>query len=287
MGKQGRGVHKGIRRNVKHVGSVARRAEQDKVLGPIKVTNDGFPARFYEMSEGERDYRDQVEAAVALSKEVAAVPGTEPIQISISPSTKAVEWQRAKENAQFYIGLEQWIEAEYVNSGDLAKKQFILQQYPEYFSAREKEFEANAEFQVALAKLMLRGAQTKEELQLEYLIKQGIVPIPDKPVWRHDGRMEAEGQKMMRGFLNPNVPLPNVYAQMPAGKYGYWDPATGVSKDTTTSRTDHAGVGRWGALADQRHAWQESARTLGTRGAAGGTGSLFKGVNTGYMRDAI
>ena len=91
---------------------------------------------------------------------------------------------------------------DFTNPHDLA---FANQLVPEFFDRREEEIDNNIELVRRLAKINLRGLQTKEDMMLAYALYTGKVTAPSKDFWDPNGLVGGEtvpGHGLRPGIFN-------------------------------------------------------------------------------------
>lgn len=106
--------------------------------------------------------------------------------------------------AQFEVAKqEQWFQNAFdFDTSNPVQLRWAQEVYPEYFRRREEVIDRQAELQKAIAKLKLRGAKTREELDLLYALATGNIDLPRTPLWLLNG--DAFGQDTLnRGLFNP------------------------------------------------------------------------------------
>ncbi len=195
-----------------------------------------FPARYYTKSEEEKNWQLQTEATVALGQQIQ---GRAPnVHLQTAVPDKYVQWIEAKQKAEFYMGFDKWIEDAFLD-GDLAKRQFIKQSYPEYFEAREAEVKAKQELDKKVFDLKLHGAQDGDDLRFEYLLRTGAIQPDPTPIWDSSAGGRA-GDVLERGFLSTHkwllsTPYTGINAgqKTPFAAKGLTDPI--FISDTATS----------------------------------------------------
>lgn len=168
-----------------------------------------FPATYYIPNEEEKAYHDRIQAAQAAALEAGIQGQRANINVNLDAPTKLHEWQKAKDKAELMVQFDAWCEQKYLN-GSLAEKELLKQYYPSYFEARIDAVNSKIEMDKKLFNLKLMGARTLEDLQLQFLLEQGLIPVDTKPIWdtsnyaRSSSR--ADEAPLMRGFFNSVLP---------------------------------------------------------------------------------
>lgn len=148
-----------------------------------------FPAIY-----GESDPRDdmlEIKNRIATSERPAPISDWEVESIL----GKRAQFEVAKE--------EEWFQNAFsFDASNPVQQRWAQQVFPEYFQRREQIIDQQAELQKAIAKLKLRGAHTREELDLVYGLSSGRVKLPDKPLWQLTGT-PMDNDAVKRGIWNP------------------------------------------------------------------------------------
>lgn len=180
-----------------------------------------FPARYYTKTEEEKNWQLQTEATAALGKKLPSN-----VQIQTQLPDKYKDWIEAKQKAEFFVNFDKWIEQSFLD-GDLAKREFIHQVYPEYFEAREAEVAAKLELDKKIFDIKLHGSKDASDLRLEYLLRTGaIVPDPT-PIWDTSSVGKSDAA-LRRGFFSTHKWLLNNPAKIAEKTDLPWS-TTGVS----------------------------------------------------------
>jgi len=148
-----------------------------------------FPARYF---EGDKD--DDLQAIKhQLASENRPAPITDADAERVMRKTAAVEV--AKE--------EEWFQNQWAfNSANPTMQRWAQGVFPEYFNRREQVLEEQAQLQLAIAKMKLRGPRSREDLDLLYAIDSGVVKVPDTALFNLTGKDVGE-KDQIRGLFNP------------------------------------------------------------------------------------
>lgn len=147
-----------------------------------------MPGRYFEGDES-----DDLQAIKhSLASTARPAPITDADAERVMRKTAAVEV--AKE--------EEWFQNQWAfNSSNPTMQRWAQGVFPEYFNRREQVLEEQAQLQLAIAKMKLRGPRSREDLDLLYAIDSGVVKVEDKPVFAIEGDMADEDA--VRGLFNP------------------------------------------------------------------------------------
>lgn len=148
-----------------------------------------FPGRYYEGDESD----DLQSIKHQLASEKRPAPITDADAERVMRKTAAVEV--AKE--------EEWFQNQWAfNSSNPTMQRWAQGVFPEYFNRREQVLEEQAQLQLAIAKMMLRGPRSREDLDLLYAIDSGVVQVPQKALFKLTGP-DAKAADQIRGLFNP------------------------------------------------------------------------------------
>lgn len=199
-----------------------------------------FGARYYTKSEEEKQWQLRNEATAVLG---GAFKNTNVVVQATVPD-KYVEWIEAKQKAEFYLGYDKWIEEQFLD-GDLAKREFIKQAYPEYFEAREAEVAAKQALDKKIFDIKLHGPRDAEDLRLQYMLQTGAI-IPDPtPIWDSSAGQGMDGNVVLqRGFMSTHKWLLNTPIH-PAKATNIPFSADGTS---ATAKAGFATGPKWGSV---------------------------------------
>lgn len=148
-----------------------------------------FPARYYEGDESD----DLQHIKNQLASEKRPAPITDADAERVMRKTAAVEV--AKE--------EEWFQNQWsFNSSNPTMQRWAQGVFPEYFTRREQVLEDQAQLQLAIAKMKLRGPRSREDLDLLYAIDSGVVEVPKGALYELTGK-SASDKDQIRGLFNP------------------------------------------------------------------------------------
>lgn len=163
-----------------------------------------FPATYYVPNESEKNYRD----ALYSAKDIAEKEGARTI-INLPVSDQLHKWQQEKDKAMLQVQFDAWVEQKFLN-GSLADKELLKSTYPGYFQARVDAVNNKIELDRKIFNLKLFGAKTVEDLHLQFLLDQGLIPLDSAPIWdttEYVTNATTRGRfPLMRGFLNSTTP---------------------------------------------------------------------------------
>lgn len=147
-----------------------------------------MPARYF---EGDED--DDLQAIKhQLASAARPAPITDSDAERVMRKTAAVEV--AKE--------EEWFQNQWMfNSSNPTMQRWAQGVFPEYFARREQVLEEQAQLQLAIAKMKLRGPRSREDLDLLYAIDSGVVDVSKNPIYALEGK--AADREAVRGLFNP------------------------------------------------------------------------------------
>lgn len=146
-----------------------------------------FPARYYEGDES--DDLQKIKHSLATQ--------SRPAPITDADAERVMRKQAAIETAKE----EEWFQNSWqFNSANPTMQRWAQSVFPEYFNRREQVLEEQAQLQLAVAKMKLRGPRSREDLDLLYAIDSGVVKVGDKPIYAITGDPAATAQ---RGLFNP------------------------------------------------------------------------------------
>lgn len=163
-----------------------------------------FPATYYVPNESEKNYRD----ALYSAKDIAEKEGAQTI-INLPVSDQLHKWQQEKDKAMLQVQFDAWVEQKFLN-GSLADKELLKSTYPGYFQARVDAVNNKIELDRKIFNLKLFGAKTVEDLHLQFLLDQGLIPLDSAPIWDTTEYVTNATTRdrfpLMRGFLNSTIP---------------------------------------------------------------------------------
>lgn len=171
-----------------------------------------FPAKYFNVSEAERDIQDRIMAARLLGK--ASGAGSDGVQVSLSPDDSMLSIMRQKDEVLAWMNFERYLERKYIKSGDLDKREWLRRNYPPYFEMREKLIDVQVDLDRRLARLKLNGPQDMSDEYLNFLIETGQVRPPTEPAWKTNLTKDQQKESYQRGLFNPRRTLD------PAKKWG-------------------------------------------------------------------
>ena len=181
-----------------------------------KATADGA-VEHAEQMPGHYFTPDAADDIVKLRNEMATT--ARPIPLSDAEIGSYMRKMAAVETAKF----DQWFQGQWkLDSANPTLQRWGQQVNPEYFARREQVIDEQTRIQNMLAKIKLRGVHTREEMELLYMIDNGIVEIPKGEIFNHRGR-EATEDTIKRGLFNPF----RVNATKRQGGYHYPNPLSG------------------------------------------------------------
>ena len=122
-----------------------------------------------------------------------------PIPLSDAEIGSYMRKMAAVETAKF----DQWFQGSWrLDSSNPTLQRWGQEVNPEYFARREQVIDEQTRIQNMLAKIKLRGVHTREEMELLYMIDNGIVKVPKGEIFNHKGD-EATDDNIKRGLFNP------------------------------------------------------------------------------------
>jgi hypothetical protein len=157
-----------------------------------------FPAHYLQSSEGEKDIQDRVMAARMMAD---AVKGDNTV-VTVAPDEKMLKYIRNKDEMLWWMNFERFLEEQYINSGDLSKRDWLRKNYPQYFTMREELIDNQLDIERRVARLKLHGPQDIEDAFLEYLINTDQIKLPTTPVWNTERNAAQTEEAYKRGLLN-------------------------------------------------------------------------------------
>jgi len=147
-----------------------------------------MPARYF---EGDED--DDLQA---IKHQLATT--ARPAPITDSDAERVMRKSAAIEVAKE----EEWFQNQWAfNSSNPTMQRWAQGVFPEYFARREQVLEEQAQLQLAIAKMKLRGPRSREDLDLLYAIDSGVVQVGKKPIYDTEG--VAADATAVRGLFNP------------------------------------------------------------------------------------
>ncbi len=146
-----------------------------------------MPARYFEGDES--DDLQQIKNELASEKRPAPITDADAERVM----RKTAEIEVAKEEEWFQNSL-------HFNSSNPTMQRWAQGVFPEYFNRREQVLEEQAQLQLAIAKMKLRGPRSREDLDLLYAIDSGVVEVEQKPIFGLTGKTT---ENTVRGLFNP------------------------------------------------------------------------------------
>lgn len=141
---------------------------------------------------------DKSDDIVKLRNQLATL--ARPIPLSDAEIGSYMRKMAAVETAKF----DQWFQGQWsLDSANPVLQKWGQEVNPEYFARREQVIDEQTRIQNMLAKIKLRGVHNREEMELLYMIDNGIVKIPKGPVFKHTGRDGEDAKVIRRGLFNP------------------------------------------------------------------------------------
>lgn len=148
-----------------------------------------FPGRYYEGDEG--DDLQNIKNQLASEKRPAPITDSDAERVMRKTAAVGV----AKE--------EEWFQNQWAfNSSNPTMQRWAQGVFPEYFNRREQVLEEQAQLQLAIAKMKLRGPRSREDLDLLYAIDSGVVKVPNAALFNLTGP-DAKEEAQIRGLFNP------------------------------------------------------------------------------------
>lgn len=165
-------------------------AHLPNVAGPGVVENaETMPGHYFTP--------DATDDIVKLRNEMATQ--ARPIPLSDAEIGSYMRKMAAVETAKF----DQWFQGQWkLDSANPTLQRWGQEVNPEYFARREQVIDEQTRIQNMLAKIKLRGVHTREEMELLYMIDNGIVQIPKGEIFNHRGHAANE-DAIKRGLFNP------------------------------------------------------------------------------------
>jgi len=164
-----------------------------------------------------------------------------PIPLSDAEIGSYMRKMAAVETAKF----DQWFQGSWkLDSANPTLQRWGQEVNPEYFARREQVIDEQTRIQNMLAKIKLRGVHTREEMELLYMIDNGIVKIPKGEIFNHTGK-EATDDNIKRGLFNPfrvnrTKEKPGFSAGNPlAGFPAKFRPGAGIGMDFLATAGDY------------------------------------------------
>lgn len=197
-----------------------------------------FPARYYEGDAGD----DLQEIKNSLARPERPAPITDADAERVMRKTAAVEVSKE----------EEWFQSQWAfNSSNPTMQRWAQSVFPEYFARREQVLEEQAQLQLAIAKMKLRGPRSREDLDLLYAIDSGVVAVPNQALFNLTGPSTSE-EGAKRGLFNPrrNKILATDWGRHPvANPLGPNFPSTGEFENGGQTLGAYRDKGDWNAMA--------------------------------------
>ena len=122
-----------------------------------------------------------------------------PIPVSDAELASYLRKAAAVQTAQF----DEWFQNQWkLDSANPTLQRWGQEVNPEYYARREQVIDEQTRIQNMLAKIKLRGIHTREEIELLYMIDNGIITVPTQPIFNHTGNTMSEVE-IRRGLFNP------------------------------------------------------------------------------------
>jgi hypothetical protein len=211
-------------------------SEQGQTLGRSSAASGSeaatMPGRYFEGDED--DDLQQIKHQLASTSRPA--PITDSDAERVMRKTAAVEV--AKE--------EEWFQNQWMfNSSNPTMQRWAQGVFPEYFSRREQVLEEQAQLQLAVAKMKLRGPRSREDLDLLYAIDSGVVDVSKNPIYALAGK--PADLAAVRGLFNPRR---NAILRAPWRRNNLFNPLAGfpaAGSDTFSNQVPMGPNSREGA----------------------------------------
>lgn len=97
-----------------------------------------------------------------------------------------VEFLEQKRAEQLQFEFDQWL-ARRIDLNDPANSRWVQEVVPDFFERREKFIDDKINLEAALAKIRLRGANNKKDLQLLFALNNGLIKPSTVPLFRSSG----------------------------------------------------------------------------------------------------
>lgn len=205
-------------------------ALEDTAPRAVGVADEQFPTA----SLGAKDKRDE-EMVAKLTLQDPSAPGYTPFG-RLTAKDSDFEWYQKKVAAAEAANFQAWFAQNYDLMSPAQKKR-AKELFPEFYAQRKKLLKKQAKNLVRLATLKLEGAQTFDDLQLQYMAETGRLDVgplqnllnpENSGIDLTTGQQKATQQdKFRRGLLNPF----RIFGEeaMPVGTYS----ATQMRKEET------------------------------------------------------
>jgi hypothetical protein len=108
------------------------------------------------------------------------------------------------------------------------KQAYWQANFPDVFQERQKLLEKQVKIQFDLARIRMLGPKNKEDYQLLWAIQRGFIKVPQGPLF---DPTKLQQQEFHEGLLN----IKKLFARSGTGRYGAYDPSTGVSAGVNSS----------------------------------------------------
>lgn len=155
-----------------------------------------FPRRVAEDDE----YDDVVQMKTALVNQHGTTPFGQ-----LQASDQDFQWMQRKFQALQYQDALRFVENIF-DLTDPSEQRLLEEIWPDYYKAREEVLAHQANLQVQLATINLRGMRTLEDIMTVYGIKNGSIPLPMGPLWDPDSwypKQQTWEAEIQRGLFNP------------------------------------------------------------------------------------
>lgn len=163
-------------------------------VGDEDVTGGaGYPARYYNPIEAEKDIRMKQEYVYRLNSSGV------PTKYLVTDKDLDVIKQKSAETD--LLQLDSFIQQIY-NLNDPTHVKHIKELWPGYFERREQEIDRQLELQKQIAKIRMFGIQNQDDLLLLYGVSTGEIKLEPMAPWTGFRTTESDKKRFERGFFN-------------------------------------------------------------------------------------
>lgn len=189
----------------KHYTGVLARGDKIK---PDAANAHTFAASYYNKPEEQKAW----EESIAYGDQLAA---NTKLQVSASVPTAVSNWTEAREKAALMVQFDAYVEKTFIN-GNIQEREWIKNKYPAYFEARINEVDARQALDKKVFMLKLLGPSNMEDVQLQWMLSEGLLALPTRPIWDNTGDYPAD-KALERGIFNARKKLPSATRDIKGG----------------------------------------------------------------------
>ncbi len=140
---------------------------------PTNKRKNEFPIKPLPIDDYDTDWKIKAEL-----KDSDVISAARPLPIT----DRDISYIKRKRNDEEYAAFNAWIGTKY-DLTDPAQQEMFKRIYPEYFKQRQELIDEQIDVTARYAKIRLNGAESQEDLILEWEIETGRTVLPQGPIW--------------------------------------------------------------------------------------------------------